>query len=114
VRILFDQNVPRKLRRHPRGHYVITADESGWAESTNGDLLQLAENAGFDLLISTDQNIAYQQNLAGRRIALLILNSNHWDEVQSGIPLISEAVAGAGKGSFVFLEVRPSSNHTTG
>jgi hypothetical protein len=75
VRILFDQNVPRKLRRHLRGHYVITAGEGGWAASTNGDLLRLTEDAGFDLLISSDQNIAYQQNLAGRRIALIILNS---------------------------------------
>ncbi len=99
----------RKLRRQLRGHFVITADENGWSDSTNGDLLRLAEDAGFDLLISSDQNIAYQQNLAGRRIALIILNSNHWDEVQRGLALISQAVAEAAEGSFAFSEVRPPS-----
>jgi len=105
--------VPRKLRRHFRGHYVVTADENGWSDSTNGDLLRLAEDAGFDLLISSDQNIAYQQNLAGRKIALIILNSNHWDEVQNGLAPISQAVSDAVEGSFAFIEVRPPLRKTS-
>jgi hypothetical protein len=68
----------------------------------------LRKDAGFDLLISSDQNMTYQQNLAGRRIALIILNSNHWDEIQVGISLISQAIAAADEGSFAFIEVRTS------
>lgn len=87
MRILFDQNVPRKLRRQLHGHFVITAGENGWSGSTNGDLLRLAEDAGFDILLSANQNIAEQQNLKGRRISLIVLNSNHWDIIREEFPL---------------------------
>jgi hypothetical protein len=73
MQILFDQATPVPLRRHLHGHTVRTAAQQGWATLKNGDLLVAAEAAGFDLLLTTDKNIRYQQNLAGRKIAIVVL-----------------------------------------
>ena len=66
MRILLDHNTPVPLRHWLVGHQVATACENGWAELTNGELLRVAEEAGFDAMITTDKGIRYQQNLAGR------------------------------------------------
>jgi hypothetical protein len=78
VRILFDANVPAPLTRFLRGHEVVRADELGWQGLENGALLDAAEQAAFDLLLTCDQNIRYQQNFASRKVALVVLSSNHW------------------------------------
>lgn len=65
TRILFDQGVPRGLAASLRAHEVTKARELGWEETSNGALLRLAEDAGFQLLLTTDKNVRYQQNLAG-------------------------------------------------
>ena len=82
MRILLDHNTPAPLRYWLIGHRVETAYERGWAEVTNGNLLRLAEEDGFDLMITTDQSIGYQQNLAGRRIALLVIDTNNWTQIR--------------------------------
>jgi hypothetical protein len=71
MRILFDQGTPVPLRRHLQGHSVKTAYEEGWATLSNGDLLTAAETHGYDLLVTTDRNLRYQQNLRNRRIAIV-------------------------------------------
>src|SRR5262245_25426471 len=71
MRIVFDQGTPVPLRRELVGHIVTTAYEQGWATLANGALLDAAEGAGYDVLITTDQNLRYQQNLTGRRLALV-------------------------------------------
>ena len=71
MRILFDQGTPVPLRTALSRHFVQTAYERGWHALSNGELLQAAETAGFDLLVTTDQNLRHQQNLADRRIAIL-------------------------------------------
>jgi hypothetical protein len=75
MRILFDHGTPAPLRRALTAHSVSTAYEMGWTELDNGALLQAAE-AEFDVLITTDQNLRYQQNLSGRRLAILVLPTN--------------------------------------
>ncbi len=65
MKILFDQGTPVPLRRHLSGHDVTTAYEAGWSNLANGDLLRVAEQAGFQVLVTTDQNLRYQQNLDG-------------------------------------------------
>lgn len=80
MKILFDQGTPAPLRRALSGHAVATVFELGWSDLANGDLLQQAE-AQFDLLITTDQNLRYQQNLTGRRIAILVLPTTSWPEI---------------------------------
>ena len=73
MRILFDQAVPVPLRPYLEGHPIRTAAQQGWDTLRNGVLLTTAEDAGFDVLVTTDKNMRYQQNLAGRKIAIVVL-----------------------------------------
>jgi hypothetical protein len=82
MRILFDQGTPAPLRYSLIGHEVKLAYEQGWSTLQNGDLLTAAEAAGFDVLITTDQNLRYQQNLSQRKIALMVLSAPSWPRVQ--------------------------------
>ena len=91
MKILFDHCTPAPLRRHLVGHVVDTANERGWNRLRNGNLLDKAEADGYDLLITTDQNIRYQQNLSRRRLAVLLILNNSWPRIQNHI----EAIAGA-------------------
>ena len=75
MKILFDQGTPVPLRQYLADHVVDTAFERGWSDLHNGELLDRAESEGYQLLITTDQNLPYQQNLAARRLAVLILMS---------------------------------------
>jgi hypothetical protein len=81
VKILFDQGTPAPLRHALSGHVVATAYEKGWSNLSNGNLLRQAE-AEFDAFITTDKNLEYQQNLAKRRIAILVLPTTNWPEIQ--------------------------------
>ena len=67
MRVLFDQAAPVPIRPFLIGHRVSTAAREGWSELDNGHLLNVAEAAGFDVLLTTDTNIRYQQNLKGRK-----------------------------------------------
>jgi predicted nuclease of predicted toxin-antitoxin system len=90
VRILFDQGVPAPLRDRLPGHEVQTAFERGWSKLSNGELLSAAEEA-FDILITTDSNLEYQQNLIGRRIAILVLPTTSWPRLQNLTGAIADA-----------------------
>lgn len=92
MRILFDQGTPVPLRDFLRGHHVSTAYEQHWDELQNGDLLRMAEAAGFEAIITTDQNLRYQQNLAERRLAILVLLTTNWPLIRSHLPLVVDAV----------------------
>jgi predicted nuclease of predicted toxin-antitoxin system len=95
MRILFDQGTPVLLRRSLAAHEVATAWQRGWAQLSNGDLLAAAEADGFDLLVTTDQNLRYQQNLAARRIAMLVLTVANWPTLEphaSGIATTIDAM----------------------
>src|SRR5580704_13929688 len=76
MRILFDQGVPRGLASSLSGHTVTEAKKLKWERISNGALLKLAEDAGFDLLVTTDKNVRYQQNLANRKISIVVLGSS--------------------------------------
>lgn len=67
MRILFDQGIPRGLTASLQGHEVTEARMLRWERTSNGELLKLAEGAGFDVVLTTDKNVRYQQNLAGRK-----------------------------------------------
>jgi predicted nuclease of predicted toxin-antitoxin system len=105
MRILLDHNIPAPLRYALRGHQVETAYERGWAELQNGDLITEAESAGFDLSITTDQGIQYQQNWAVRSIALLVLSTNDWTQLRRFKGRIVEAVDSIQPSARVGLEV---------
>ena len=93
MRILFDQGVPAPLRRYLDEHSVDTAFEMGWSNVRNGELLDQAEDGGYELLSTTDQQLRHQQNLAPRQPAVPVLLSTSWPRMQSRIYAIREAVS---------------------
>ena len=98
MRILFDQGTPVPLRRNLAGHSVDTAFERGWSDLHNSALLERAEEDGYQLLITTDQKLRHQQNLAGRQLAILVLLSTSWPRIQLRIDDIRAAVDEMGPG----------------
>ena len=100
MRILLDQGTPVPLRRHLAGHSVDTAYERGWSELRNGDLLTATENDGYDLLITTDQSIRYQQNLSENRLGIVVLLSTSWPRIQSRIRDVQDVVDGMPLGEY--------------
>ena len=106
MRILFDKNVPVGVRRFLSHHEVKTFVETGWPiQLENGKLLKAAEAAGYDVLVTSDQNISYQQNLKGRNLALVVLGSNIWPIVGNHGAEIAAKADAATPGSFAFLEM---------
>ena len=106
--VLFDQGTPRTLARFLIGHHEVTeARARGWEELGNGELLALAEAAGFEVLVTTDQNLRYQQNMKGRKIALVVLGKGQWSLLKPHIPKIVAAVNAATTGSFTEVEIPP-------
>jgi hypothetical protein len=106
MKIILDESVPQKLRLLIEGsHEVITTWFQGWSGLKNGALLTAAEEAGFDLFITADQELTYQQNWTGRKIALLVLSKNNWGVVKGNIPEITAAINAAKSGSFVFVDI---------
>jgi len=106
LRILFDRNVPVRVRDFLSNHEVRTIAEMDWSPRLkNGELLKTAEAAGFDILLTCDQNIRYQQNLTGRKLALVVLTSNLWPSVRNCGGLIENAVEGATPGSCLMITV---------
>lgn len=93
MQILFDQGTPVPLRRSLAAHEVATAGQRGWAQLSNGDLLAAAEADAFDLLVTTDQNLRYQQNLAARRIAILVLTVANWPAIEPHAACIAAVIA---------------------
>ena len=100
MRILFDNNTPRTLRRYLTEHTVDTAREKGWAEFRNGNLLDNAESDGYEILITADQSMRYQQNISHRQIAVVVLLSNRWPRVQLKIEDIRTAIETVEPGEF--------------
>jgi hypothetical protein len=103
--ILFDQGTPVGIRDSLQGHVVKTAHQQGWSTLLNGELLRVAEEAGFDVLLTTDKNLAYQQNLAQRKIAVVALGRNRWSLIQPMLERIASAVNDAGPGSYALVEI---------
>jgi hypothetical protein len=99
MRILLDENTPRGVRRILTGHDVRTASEMGWASIANGQLLDEAEKAGFEALVTSDQNFVFQQNLAGRNIAVVVLSTNRWATIRAQPQSVRRAVAKATPGN---------------
>ncbi len=100
MKILFDQNVPGPLRKFLPGHEVRTARNMGWELLENGLLLSTAEIRGFNLLVTADQNLSYQQNLAGRQISILELTKNNWSVVRLYVDEIARVVNASLPGSY--------------
>jgi glutamate racemase len=103
--VLFDQGVPVPLRTFLKGHSVRTVAQEGWATLENGELLDSAEAAGFGVLLTTDKNLRYQQNLAGRAIAIVVLGKAHWPTLRPQVHRILAAVDLAQPGSYTEVDI---------
>ncbi|MEK7270280.1 MAG: hypothetical protein AAB215_04970 [Planctomycetota bacterium] len=100
MNILFDQGTPVPLRHFLAHHQVATAYERGWSRLENGELLQAAETAGFQVFVSTDASLKYQQNVQGRRIAIVVLLSASWPKIQRHARAIASLVDSAKPGDY--------------
>ena len=103
--ILFDHSTPAPLAPHLTGHTVTKAKDRGWDKLSNGDLLAEAERAGFDLLLTADNNMRYQQNLTGRKITLVVLSTPQWPRVQRHIDKITAVLNSVNPGSYAEIEI---------
>ena len=105
MKVLFDNGTPRPIAAALSGHEVRHARKIGWHELGNGDLLDIAEASGFEVLVTTDKNMRYQQNLAGRTIAIVVLGRSLWPLVRLHLPKIVAAVDSAVPGSYTEVEI---------
>lgn len=105
MKILFDQGIPVPLRRHLSHHSIITAFEAGWNTLENGDLIRSAEQGGYEVLVTTDQNLKYQQNLLERKIAIVVLRSTSWPRIQNVIDHVIDAIDSAGPGAYAEVTI---------
>lgn len=99
---MFDQGTPVPLRHYLPDHIVYTAFEMGWSGLANGELLRAAEKE-FDALVTTDKNLRYQQNLASRKIAILVLPFASWPKLKEFVERIAEAIEALRPGDYVEL-----------
>lgn len=105
MRILFDQGTPVPLREALLSHEVSTAYERGWSTLRNGELLDVAERDGFEVFVTTDSRLRYQQNLRLRRIAVVCLLSTSWPRIRRAISSVVDAIEAASVGTYVEVEV---------
>jgi predicted nuclease of predicted toxin-antitoxin system len=105
MRILLDQGTPVAIRDWLPSHFIRTAHVQGWSTLTNGELLRVAEEASFDVLLTTDTNLPHQQNLAGRKLAVVILTKNRWALIRRKADEIADAVILAKPGTYTVVEI---------
>jgi hypothetical protein len=105
MRILFDHGTPSGIIGSLAGHEVTEAIERAWDRISNGDLLTLAEAEKFDVLLTTDKGIRYQQNLTGRQIAIVVLGNSTWRLVRLYLDRIAAAVDEATPGSYSEVDI---------
>src|ERR1035438_4015168 len=103
--ILLDHSTPAPLRYALKGHVVIEAVERGWERLANGALLDAAEAAGFELFVTADKNIRYQQNLTGRKISIVVLGNAQWPVLRRYVDRVVTAVSAATPGSYTEVDV---------
>jgi len=105
MRILFDNGTPRGLAAVLHEHVVEEARARGWDALRNGELLDAAEAAGFDVFVTTDRNIPYQQNLTGRQIAVVVLSNGRWRLIKERLAEVAAAVVAAPRGGYIEVDI---------
>lgn len=105
MRVLFDQGTPAPLRLLLRDHEASTAYEHGWSTLKNGELLAAAEGRGFQVLVTTDTSLKYQQNLASRSIAIVVLGTTSWPRIKVAAGFVIAAVNAAAPGTYSEVKI---------
>jgi predicted nuclease of predicted toxin-antitoxin system len=105
MKLLFDQGTPVPLRRYLHPHDVDTAAERGWSALENGDLISAAESAGYDAIITTDQNLKYQQNLKERTIAIVVLKKASWPRIKKSVERVVSEIESIQRGDYMEITI---------
>ena len=105
MKVLFDQGTHAPLRRELAGHSVETAYERGWSTLQNGELITAAEAEGFEVFVTPDKNLKYQQNLKSRSLSIVALQSTSWPRIQLSLQAVITAVNGAVSGGYVEVPI---------
>jgi hypothetical protein len=105
MRVLFDNGTPRGAATALSAHTVEEVRSHGWDRLRNGELLDAAEAVGFDVLVTTDRNIRSQQNLTGRKLAIVVLGKARWKLIKRKLTEITAAVAAATPGSYTEVDI---------
>lgn len=100
MKVLLDENLDHALRNLLGPHQVVTVTYMGWAGLQNGVLLRAAEESGMEVLLTGDQTLAYEQNLAGRRLAVVALSAIQLPIIKENLVKIIAAIEAAAPGSF--------------
>src|ERR1700675_139534 len=103
--ILFDHGTPAPLALFLTGHTVKKTKDLAWDTLNNGELLKVAEQAAFEIFLTTDKNIRHQQNLADRIIAIVVLSNSRWPVVRLYVNRVVAAIAGAKPGTYTEVEI---------
>ena len=103
--VLFDHSTPAPLRYALKAHVVVDAVERGWERPGNGALLDAAEAAAFEILVTADKNMRHQQNLAGRKIAIVVLGNAQWPVLRQHVDKVVAALDAATPGSYNEVEI---------
>jgi hypothetical protein len=103
--ILFDNGTPAPLRYALKGHVVVEALERGWDRLLNGGLIAAVEAAGFELLLTTDKNMRYEQDLKGRKIAFVVIGNQQWPTLRRYVERVVAAVDAATPGSYAEVDI---------
>ncbi len=114
MRVLLDNNVNQNFAKLIAGHEVAHARQMGWAELENGDLIGVAEREGFDVMITADKQMQYQQNIEERKISIVILNALFikWPHIEPLAPQVQDRLnRGLPKGSFITIEPERRRDH---
>ena len=105
MKVFFDQGTPAPLHHFLAGHEVETAHERGWSSSKNGALIAATEQAAFEVFVTTDQNLRFQQNPSGRRIAVIVILTTSWPRIQGDLASVLAAIDSATSGAYVEVAV---------
>jgi len=105
MRVLFDHSTPAPLRYALKGHVVVEATERGWERLENGALLDAAEAADFEVLVTADKNMRHQQNLAARKIAIVALGNAQWPVLRRYVDRVVSALSGVTPSSYTEVEI---------
>ena len=105
MKVLFDQGTPAPLRESLQNHAVDTLNEKGWSQEENGSLLDLAEEYGYELSVTTDQNLRFQQDISNRKIGFIVLRATAWRRVQLQVEIIADAIAKVVLGQIIEVDI---------
>ena len=105
MRVLFDQGTPLPIKRYLTAREVSVSADLGWDCLRNGDLLRVAEKEGYEVLLTTDKNLRYQQNLKERNIAIVVIGHSQWPALQPHVQRVVDAVDAAAPGSYVEVDI---------